>query len=58
MTTAEWTSRPSSRITYDRTFRNEEGHIELCHHTGNEVFLNGVWRFEFVDSLGGLHYGN
>lgn len=54
----EWTCRPSSHITYDRTFQNEEGNIELCHHTGNEVFLMGVWWFEFVDSLGGLHYGN
>lgn len=49
--------RESDHITYDRSFY-VNGHEELCHHTGYEVYDENckMWFYEFVDHNGEMHY--
>lgn len=44
-------------MPYDKAFDTENG-TELCHATGFEMLIDGVWWNEYVDSTGELHYGN
>ena len=52
-----YTRREEDTIRFDHAFY-VDGHEELCHHTGYEVFIDGIWWGEFEDRNGDLHYGN
>lgn len=41
----------------EKAFINDKGDDEMCKATGREGLINGFWWPEYVDSLGGLHYG-
>lgn len=43
-------------MPFDKRFDTSNG-SELCHATGIEVLVDGVWLNEHEDSLGELHYG-
>lgn len=53
----EFDTRTAEVMPFDHTFE-VNGREELCHATGMEMFLNGVWWNEYIDSEGNLHYGN
>ena len=44
-------------ITEDKAFITSKGDDEMCRPTGREGLINGFWWNEYVDSIGGLHYG-
>lgn len=52
-----YTRREENTIRFDHAFY-VDGNEELCHHTGYEVFIDGIWWGEFEDRNGDLHYGN
>lgn len=52
----EGIERELDEIPFDVRFPTGRGE-ELCHSTGIEVFLNGEWWNEYVDSEGEFHYG-
>lgn len=43
-------------MPFDKRF-DVDGNSELCHSTGYEVFVDGEWWVEYIDSNGDLHYG-
>ena len=43
-------------MPFDKRFETADG-SELCHATGYEVFVDGEWWVEYIDSNGDLHYG-
>ena len=43
-------------MPYDKRF-DVDGNSELCHATGYEVFVDGEWWVEYIDSNGVLRYG-
>ena len=47
----------SETMPFDHAFE-VNGNEELCHATGREMFISGIWWNEYVDSNGNLHYGN
>lgn len=53
----EFETRETATMPFDHTFE-VNGREELCHATSMEMFLNGVWWNEYIDSEGNLHYGN
>lgn len=55
--TREFEARVLETMPFDHTFE-VNGSEELCHATGREMFLSGVWWNEYIDSNGDLHYGN
>ena len=44
--------RELETMPFDHEFNNE-----LCHATGYEVCIDGIWWNEYEDSEGNLHYG-
>lgn len=48
--------RKLEEMPFDKAF-DVNGSAELCHATGLEVFLEGEWWNEYIDSEGDLHYG-
>jgi len=50
--------RKLEEIPFDMTFDLYDGSgRELCHATGYEVFDNGEWWNEYMDSTGETHFG-
>ena len=49
--------RELETMPFDRTFVLEGGREELCHSSGYEVVLCGMWWNEYQDSEGNYHYG-
>lgn len=49
--------RETENMAFDHVFFTENGQ-ELCHATGYEEFIDGIWWNEFEDSEGNLYYGN
>ena len=43
-------------MPYDKVFF-VDGSEESCHATGYEVFVDGEWWNEYIDSTGYCHYG-
>ena len=56
MEVKEGTRRTLEYMPFDKMF-NVDGNEELCHSTGEEVYLNGEWWNEYVSTDGGTHYG-
>ena len=53
----EFDTRTAEVMPFDHTFE-VNGREELCHATGMEMFIDGTWWNEYMDSNGDLHYGN
>lgn len=53
----EFDVRETETMPFDHAFE-VNGNEELCHATGMEMFISGIWWNEYVDSNGDLHYGN
>lgn len=53
----EFDVRKTETMPFDHAFE-VNGNEELCHATGMEMFISGIWWNEYVDSEGNLHYGN
>lgn len=49
-------TRDLDTMPFDRAF-DVNGNEELCHATGVEVFINGEWWNEYIDSNEDYHYG-
>ena len=49
--------RELEETPYDHTFI-VDNRDEMCHATGYEVLIHGIWWNEYIDSLGDYHYGN
>lgn len=51
--------RELETMPFDKAFELSDGNYELCHSTGKEVDVYGDGEFwnEYVDSNGDLHYG-
>lgn len=52
----EGTRRVLEGMAFDKVF-NVDGNEELCHSTGEEVYLNGEWWNIYEDYDGNEHYG-
>lgn len=52
----EYTTRELNNMPFDKVFE-VDGKNEMCHATGNEVYISGRWWNEYSDSNGDLHYG-
>jgi len=52
----EGDERRLDRMPYDHGFY-VNGNYELCHATGYEVFIDGEWWNEYIDSEGNSQYG-
>ena len=48
--------RELEKMPFDKVFY-VDGQEELCHATGYEVMIDGVWWNEYVDSNDQTHYG-
>ena len=48
--------RINSIMPYDKAFWVNGKGEELCHCTGYEVFIDGNWYQEYLDSNGEIHY--